>query len=176
MNDSLKHDVSECFGHPRSKNTLCIDCQYRQSCNFFAASAKSVDRRSKLTSFEEIQSWLPESADFDHIPGNSEETELESGLVSMLSRFFRYLISLDDYTVGIICAVINSGNTSASGCTVSELGKLHGCSRQAMHRKILDIIARRPELSSLLQGTMYKLSRGRQRFIRRRRELASSKV
>lgn len=173
MND--QHDVSKCFGNPRSRSNTCCMCEYRQSCALFAATSRSVESRSKLTSFEEIQSWLPDSADFDHIPGETKATDRHSRLISMLGRFFRYLIGLDDYTIGIICEMLNSGNISGN-YTVSKLSRLRGCSRQTMHRKLLEIIARRPELSSLLQGTMYKLSRGRQRFMRNQHNSAVSKV
>lgn len=173
MND--QHDVSKCFGNPRSRSNTCCMCEYRQSCALFAATSRSVESRSKLTSFEEIQSWLPDSADFDHIPGETKVTDRHSRLISMLGRFFRYLIGLDDYTIGIICEMLNSGNVSGN-YTVSKLSRLRGCSRQTMHRKLLEIIARRPELSSLLQGTMYKLSRGRQRFMRNQHNSAVSKV
>ena len=173
MND--QHDVSKCFGNPRSRSNTCCMCEYRQSCALFAATSRSVESRSKLTSFEEIQSWLPDSADFDHIPGETKATDRHSRLISMLGRFFRYLIGLDDYTIGIICEMLNSGNVSGN-YTVSKLSRLRGCSRQTMHRKLLEIIARRPELSSLLQGTMYKLSRGRQRFMRNQHNSAVSKV
>ena len=168
MKQQLEYDVVKCFGHPSRRNDRCIQCEYHQSCNFFYATSKSVKSRSRLTSYENVQSWLLDSADFEHIPGVAEEEAEQSSIVAMLSYFFRYLITLDDYTVGIICQVINSGDAPGS-CTVAELGKAHGCSRQAMHRKILDIIAGKPELSALLQGTMYKLSRGRQRFISRNR-------
>ncbi len=173
MND--QHDVSKCFGNPRSRSNTCCMCEYRQSCALFAATSRSVESRSKLTSFEEIQSWLPDSADFDHIPGEIKATDRHSRLISMLGRFFRYLIGLDDYTIGIICEMLNSGNVSGN-YTVSKLSRIRGCSRQTMHRKLLEIIARRPELSSLLQGTMYKLSRGRQRFMRNQHNSAVSKV
>ena len=175
MNRNFDNKTADCYGHPGSRGSFCVDCCYRQSCSFFAATAKSVESRSKLASYEELQNWMPEAADFEHIPGESRETGRHSGFISMLGQFFRYLISLDDYTVGIICEVINSDSKNHP-CTVAELGKLHGCSRQAMHRKILDIIAGKPELSSLLQGTMYKLSRGRQRFMRNRRETALGKA
>ena len=86
----------------------------------------------------------------------------------MLGRFFRFLLELDDYTIGIISEVITPADPERKSCSVSALSKLHGCSRQAMHRKILDIIARRPELALLLKSTMSKLSRGRQCFLRHR--------
>ena len=175
MNQKFDNGTTDCYGRPGSRGTFCVNCQYRQSCSFFAATAKSVESRSKLASYEELQNWMPEAADFDHIPGECHDSNPHSGFIAMLGHFFRYLISLDDYTVGIICEVINSGGKS-NPCTVAELGRLHGCSRQAMHRKILDIIAGKPELSSLLQGTMYKLSRGRQRFMRNSRETALGKA
>lgn len=161
-----------CFGNPDRNSKRCIKCEYRQSCSYCAATESSVDSRSKLTCYEEIQSWLPECADFDHIPGEFEEDPPATDLIPMLSRFFRFLLELDDYTVGIISEIIAPKERSVKRCTISYLGKMHGCSRQAMHRKILDIIARRPELTTLLQSTMYKLSSGRQRFMRSRSKQA----
>ena len=162
-----------CFGNPDRNSKRCIKCEYRQSCSYCAATESSVDSRSKLTCFEEIQSWLPECADFDHIPGEFEEDSTATDLIPMLSRFFRFLLELDDYTVGIISEIIAPGERPVKRCTVSHLGKLHGCSRQAMHRKILDIIASRPELTTLLKSTMYKLSSGRQLFLRRKQDSAA---
>ena len=161
-----------CFGNPDRNSKRCIKCEYRQACSYCAATESSVDSRSKLTCYEEIQSWLPECADFDHIPGEFEEDTPATDLIPMLSRFFRFLLELDDYTIGIISEIIAPGERSEKRCTISHLGRIHGCSRQAMHRKILDIIARRPELTTLLQSTMYKLSSGRQLFMRSRSKQA----
>lgn len=166
----------ECFGKIQRSSRHCMKCQYREACIYWGATASTVESRIKLASFEEIQDWLPECADYDHIPGEENSTDINSQLISMLGRFFRFLLELDDYTAGIICEVVKPSAGSRQ-CTVSYLGKLHGCSRQAMHRKILDIIARKPELALLLKNTMYKLSRGRQFFIRRReREGAAQEV
>ena len=165
-----KNDVLNCFGKPASCSKRCRSCEYRVSCNYCAATAASVESRSRLTSFEEIQTWLPDSADCSNIPGNDLDEPEKQQLIPMLGQFFRFLLELDDYTVGIISELISPSDKSVKHCTVSHLGKLHGCSRQAMHRKILDVIAHHPELTTLLKGTMYKLSSGRQRFMRRRSE------
>ena len=158
----------KCFGKINSASAKCRKCEFQESCTYWNSTAASVESQSKLTSFEEIQEWLPDSADFSNIPGNEPENDERSNLISMLGRFFRFLLELDDYTMGIICEIIKPSGETPHGCTVSYLGKIHGCSRQAMHRKILDIIARKPELTALLKNTMYKLSRGRQNFIRHR--------
>lgn len=168
---SEKHHEADCFGQIERTRTRCRKCEYFEACAYYAATTSSVDRRSKLISFEAIQEWLPDAADYDHIPGEpAPGSSRRSTLISMLANFFKFMLTLDDYTVGIICEVVSPGRNSAKTCTVSELGRLHGCSRQAMHRKILDIIARHPELGLLLKNTMFKLSRGRRNFIRKRAE------
>ena len=166
----------KCYGSDgHGKFSRCTECEYYSSCGYYAATAALVESRSHLASFEEVQSWLTDAADYDHIPGEQEEIarrQDNNHLISMLGRFFRFLLELDDYTIGIISEVITPADPERKSCSVSALSKLHGCSRQAMHRKILDIIARRPELTSLLQSTMYKLSSGRQRFMRSRSKQA----
>lgn len=167
-----EYEKIDCFGNPDHHSRRCRECVYRQSCAYCAATEKHMESRTHLTSYEAIQDWLPESADFDHIPGSDSEENSSDVMIAMLGRFFRFLLELDDYTMGIICELISPADKNIKHCTVSHLGRIHGCSRQAMHRKILDIIARRPELTSLLKSTMYKLSAGRQLFIRRRSEQA----
>ena len=166
------HRSLDCFGNPDCHSARCLKCEFHQSCNYCAATEKTVESRTHLTSFEAIQNWLPDSADFDHIPGCEPDENDTSALIPMLGRFFRFLLELDDYTMGIVCELIAPVDRTVKRCTVSHLSRLHGCSRQAMHRKILDIIANKPELTSLLKSTMYKLSSGRQRFMRHRSEHA----
>ena len=162
----------KCYGSDgHGKFSRCTECEYYSSCGYYAATAALVESRSHLASFEEVQAWLTDAADYDHIPGEQEEIarrQDNNHLISMLGRFFRFLLELDDYTIGIISEVITPADPERKSCSVSALSKLHGCSRQAMHRKILDIIARRPELALLLKSTMSKLSRGRQCFLRHR--------
>ena len=177
MNDPSS--FPECYGsHGHSKHPRCTRCEYFSSCNYYAATAAQTESRSHLASFDEIQNWLQDAADYDHIPGEQEENirrQDKNCFISMLSRFFRFLLDLDDYTIGIICEIVTPSTPSSRTVSVTTLSKLHGCSRQAMHRKILDIIAHRPELALLLKSTMSKLSRGRQCFLRRRSDEAALK-
>ena len=167
-------DNTACFGNPDRNSKRCIKCEYRQACSYCAATESSVDSRSKLTCYEEIQSWLPECADFDHIPGEFEEDSHATDLIPMLSRFFRFLLELDDYTIGIISEIIAPKERSVKRCTISHLGKMHGCSRQAMHRKVLNMIIKHPELSGLFMMLMPKLSRSRRNFMAKIRTAAVS--
>lgn len=144
-----------------------------ESCRYYAATANMVNSRSHLASYEQIQAWLAEAADCGAIPGCEEDKK--DNMIAMLAEFFRFLLELDDYSIGIICEIIAPADGSTSGCTVSKLGKLHGCSRQAMHRKILYMISCHPELASLLKSTMYKLSSGRQLFLRHHQNRAAAR-
>ena len=163
----------KCYGSDgHGKFPVCAACEYYSSCRYYAATAAQVESRSHLASFDEVQEWLTDAADYDHIPGEQEEIsrrQEKSCFISMLGRFFRFLLELDDYTIGIICEVISPHDPERKSCSVTALSKLHGCSRQAMHRKILDIIAHRPELALLLKSTMYKLTRSRECFLRHRK-------
>lgn len=164
-----KNSVLSCYGKYLPGKAQCRRCQWQASCAYYTETAATVESRSHFASFEAMQDWHTLAADCDHIPGNEPEENPAAEIVPMLSRFFRYLLELDSYSVGVICEVIMPRSDNGS-CTVSALGKLHGCSRQAMHRKILAIIAAHPELASLLKNTMYKLSESRELFLRNRKQ------
>lgn len=67
-------------------------------------------------------------------------------------QLLRYLLELDGYTFEIIREIILP--RSGKSCTVSDLCQLHGISRQSMHRKIMRVISRKPELYDLLRSTL----------------------
>ena len=159
-----KESVSACYGKYGHASAGCENCQWRSSCEYYTATAAAVESRSHFSSFEVMQDWHTQMADYDHIPGEEKVEDNSADLLSMLSRFFRYLLELDSYSIGVICEVILPRD--GKSCTVSALGRLHGCSRQAMHRKILAMIAAHPELAVLLKKTMYKLSESRELFLR----------
>ncbi|MBR7155305.1 MAG: hypothetical protein IKD22_00575 [Lentisphaeria bacterium] len=163
-----KESVSACYGKYLPASAECKACPWQSSCEYYTATAASVESRSHLSSFEAMQDWHAQVADFDHIPGEEVPEERSADILAMLSRFFRYLLELDAYSIGVICEVILPRN--GKSCTVSALGKLHGCSRQAMHRKILAMIAAHPELAVLLKKTMYKLTESRELFLRHRKQ------
>lgn len=98
---------------------------------------------------------LPENADSDQ-------------LITMLGKFFRYLLELDEYTLGLICQVV--APTDGKESTVKTLSRIRGCSRQAIHRKILSIIGEKPELSGFFAPLMKRISSARQNFILHRQK------
>ena len=160
----------DCYGKYTHNHDNCCQCQYHLSCRYYTGTEKKFRDRDHIVSFEAAQELL-ECADFDHIPGVEPVENRGTELISALSRFFRYLLDLDDYSVGIIAEVV-APSENISHCTIPYLGKVHGCSRQAMHGKVLRLISEHPELSGLFRDTLYKLSGARQNFLRRRAKAA----
>jgi hypothetical protein len=156
-------------------------------------------KHSGMISFEEVAPWLLEIADVIHIPGidgGAEDDEKNkrssakkrsvyrggsSGSSSTLlpldpdlaglGEFLRFLLSLDDYTMGILAEVISPGNECpGGGRTIADLARLHKCSRQAMHRKTLASVRRYPELAGVLSLVLRKIGRSRSMMRRKERE------
>lgn len=85
-------------------------------------------------------------------------------LIPMLGEFFRYLLSLDEYTLGLICQVV--APTGSEPVSVKTLSMLRGTSRQAVHRKILTVIGEHPELSQFFSPLIRKISSARRNFVK----------
>ena len=162
----MKNLEPECYGK-FSASKKCRACTFSASCEFYQKTAKE-DSRSKLTSYE-AASFLTEIA---FIPDESGEDE--KNIISMLAEFFSYLLKLDDYTLGLLLQIIAPQHEERH-LTVSRLAELHHCSRQAMHRKILDVIAGRPELIVLFRNVLYKLPAARWLFLYKRSQRGRSK-
>ncbi len=163
----------KCFGKFVSGDKNCRKCEFLLSCRYYKMTGKKMENREHIVSFDAAQE-LYECADFDHIPGEQEHFDFNKEIISALSRFFRYMLDLDEYSIGIITEVV-SPEKAGTHCTVPYLSKVHGCSRQAMHRKLMKIIGAHPELAGLFRNTLYKLSDARQSFLRRRAANAVSK-
>lgn len=86
--------------------------------------------------------------------------------IAMLGKFFRYLLKLDKYTLGMICEVIDPACTGE--VSVNTLSAERGCSRQALHQKILSIIGAHPELALFFEPVMRKVTAARHSFRLRR--------
>lgn len=166
----MKENSPDCYGKFEAGKKACVKCVYNKSCAYCKATENMVESRSRLASFEQIENWKRDVADYDHIPGTSRPES--NDILTVLSRFFRYILDLDDYSLGIIREVI-APTENGTPCTVSQLGRLHGCSRQAMHRKLLDMIAKHPELALLFREIMFKLPRARRIFLRNRAATAA---
>ncbi len=155
----MKNLDPECYGN-FSASKKCCRCSFRASCEFYKQTSNE-NFRSKHVNYE-AASFLAEIA---FIP--DETGEDERNMISMLADFFSYLLQLDDYTLGLLLQIV-SPQQKGSHQTVSSLAKLHHCSRQAMHRKILDVIADRPELIVLFRNVLYKLPAARWLFLYKR--------
>ena len=94
----------------------------------------------------------------------NKEARLE--LIGMMAKFFRFLLSLDIYTLGLVCQTVAPPDDEP--VTIKTLSRLRGCSRQAIHRKMLSVIGIHPELSALFLLATTKLSAGRKAFLRKR--------
>ena len=156
----------ECFGHCR-RDADCRDCDLLASCACISDTEPGIEQHSGMTSVEEIDGWalqlstpavLPDADDGD------AASEPQPGDLTRLSEFCRFIFSLDDYTLGILAAIIVPGDAGARSCTVSDLARLHGCTRQAMHRKMLASVRRHPQLAQLFRVVLRKIGRGREFF------------
>ena len=148
-----------CYGTCGSR-PACRLCRYRASCRYYTEHPLE-DRLNSFESvdYDSVAGWLEEAADFSDIPGCGEEEEAEVIEIDKLALFFRYLLNLDRYTLSLLKQLFSDSNCGGEIPSVSELAANRGCSRQAVHRKILDIIRKHPELSGLFSLTLRHLPR-----------------
>ncbi|MBR7130710.1 MAG: hypothetical protein IKC82_01805 [Lentisphaeria bacterium] len=154
----------ECYGKYRQSEKICRQCEYTESCNYYTASENSMKKRKHWVSFEAAKGIIAGGNGYEEIIRN-EEGEKDAEIIPALAAFFRYLLELDDYTLSLIREII-APSVRDKVPNIRQLGKIHGCSRQAIHRKILRSIAIHPELAALFQGVMEKISAGRRTFLR----------
>ena len=162
-----------CYGKNPGSRIYCRECEFFESCNYYARSRAKMESRLNMVSFEHIQNWSEIAADHQHIPGcdpDEFDTDIAPPVpvpetdIHDMAEFLRFILELDDYTLGILSQIIVPGADNIRHCSISELARLHQCTRQAMHRKILRAARHNPELGKLLQMTFRKISRSRGQF------------
>lgn len=122
--------------------------------------------------YDDVAEWAADLADFSNIPGDDEPTGDEPVRESLdLAGFLRFLLFLDDYTLGILAEIIAPSQSHAKRYSVADLARIHGISRQGMHRKVLDVARKSPELASLLRMTVKKIQKCRHEFTAPRRQV-----
>lgn len=154
--------VQECFGSCRHDEE-CRNCELLSSCAYITG-ADDPDKHSGMTSIEEIEKWSIETAVYDSLHEDEEEEPPEETPFDLgsLMEFCRFLFSLDDYTLAILAECLNPrGDARMADNTVSSLARIHGVSRQAMHRKMLASVRRHPELASVFRLVLRKIGRAR---------------
>ena len=151
-----------CFGRYENERK-CGKCIYKSSCRLYSATASSVDSRMGLVSFDNsVDEWLV--SDSVHIPGEEEEFDQNSEMISSLARMFRWIISLDTHTLGIVAEIVAPRKNRIGGVSIASLAELRGCSRQAIHGKMLSAVSMHPELASLFQTVLRRVGSLRSKF------------
>lgn len=157
--------LQECFGRCR-RDADCRDCDLMASCLCISETEGHIEQHSGMTSVEELDGWALQLSAPAVLPDAEEDAaaEFDEGDLTRLSEFCRFIFSLDEYTLGILAAIIAPGDPGARNCSVSDLARLHGCTRQAMHRKMLASVRRHPELAQIFRVALRKIGRGRAFF------------
>lgn len=160
------YDAPECWERYDDKSLRCLGCEVSESCALCTVSAKKMDTPLGGQDFDEVAEWAPDLADYDHTPGDESEPKHDSAAThSDLAGFLRFLLFLDDYTLGVLAEII-APSRDGSRPSVSDLARVRGISRQGMHRKTLDMARKSPELASLLSMTVKKIQKCRREFAR----------
>ena len=130
--------MKECYGS-YGNDKKCARCTYRASCELYTATGKGIDSRMGLVSFDNtVEEWL--AADTSHIPGQEEEQPDRRS------------------------EMIAPENCGKGGVNVAALARARGCSRQAIHEKMVTAVARHPELASLFQTALRRVGNMRSKF------------
>lgn len=157
---------NNCYGKYNSYSA-CRSCRYRASCQYYTAHPLDDRRkREECVNYDAIASWAESAADTENIPGNDLYEQNDVVTIDKLADFLRYLLNLDKYTLDILKVIFNECNPIKEVPSISEIANVRGCSRQAVHRKILDIIKNNPELSGLFSLTLRHLPHNRRRYAR----------
>lgn len=160
----------KCFGHYISGDTSrgCKDCEYLTACQIYTETEGRMEQRSYNQSYDEIAEYAIDIADTEHAPDllaieNDTVSETEDSNEALkLADILHFILYLDDYDLGIVREIIAPSTTK--NLSVAELARMRNISRQAMHRKILDLARKNPMLRDLLTCVLLKLKKNRQLF------------
>lgn len=152
-----------CFGKFNTR-PVCRNCRYLASCKYYSENKITSCSDNNCVSYELISDWCSEAADPSPCPGEEYDGGNDLIGIDKLAEFFRYLLNLDKYTLEILKMFFSENNSSGEVCSIAEIARQRGCTRQAAHHKILDIIKRHPELSRLFSLTLRRLPRNRRRY------------
>ncbi len=153
------NDAPECWGQFKAD---CA-CEYSEACRLFTETEPAMNRPMYGQDYDAVGEWAPDLADYGHIPGCEPEEPEAATAAPDLAGFLNFILHLDDYTLGILAELI-APSREAKRYTVADLARLHGISRQGMHRKVLSVARKSPELRSLLGMSVRKIRKARREF------------
>ena len=169
----MRDRTDKCFGRYESGNSTCCACEYLASCQLFARTEGRMDKPLGGQCYEDVETFAADLAvtpDFgqesnaDAPETSSPAVETDQTITARLGSFLRFLLSLDDYTLGILAAVIQGQNDHLS---VAQLARIRHISRQGMHRKTLDAARKSPELAQLLACVVLKIRKAKGDFTKK---------
>ncbi len=169
------NDAPCCWGKYKAESVCCVSCEYAAACRYCTETEPAMNRPVGGQDYDSVSEWAPDLADYDHTPGDEpEEPEAATagyarqcpsgGRAEELASFLNFILHLDDYTLGILAELIAPTRSGIGRYSVAELARLHGISRQGMHRKVLDVARKSPELAGLLAMSVKKIQKARRDF------------
>lgn len=156
----------KCFGGYQNGVENCRNCEYLVACQLYTATEGRMEQPLGGQDFSEVSDFDERMMVSDY-PGMSHE---QNGWNKMntstaeLSNLLNFLFHLDDYSLGIVAEIVAPTEISSKKVTVADMARVHGISRQGMHRKILDLVGRNPELASLFKCVVLKIQKSRNSF------------
>lgn len=160
----------KCYGHYKSEKN-CKECEFLQSCQLFSATEGRMEQISFHQSYDAVEHFALDMADYSTIPqideSDGEEAQfapsnIDTLFSQKLSEFFAFILNLNDYDLGIIREVI--APSSGSKLNIADIARIRNISRQALHRKVLDLARQKPELRELLKCVLLKLRKNQELF------------
>ncbi len=135
-----------CYGKPKEDAT-CQGCEWLASCRVYAslppADPKPLSRHVSYEAMAGADGMAAGDGRKGGICDGDDGRKVFS--VDDLAVLVNLLLSLDDYELEILMRVVHGRYAS-----LSELARVFGISKQAMHRKLADACYRHPELASML--------------------------
>lgn len=163
------NDAPSCWGKYKAESACCVSCEYAAACRYCTETEPAMNRPVGGQDYDSVSEWAPDLADYDHTPGCEPEEPEAATAAPDLAGFLNFILHLDDYTLGILAELIAPTRSGIGRYSVAELARLHGISRQGMHRKVLDVARKSPELAGLLAMSVKKIQKARRDFTAPRR-------
>ena len=157
----------KCYGKYGSLET-CGSCPYADSCRYSTEHPFSETYLGGQN-IDDVAGFAEDLADHrtpdtDLLAAEAAEEPAAQATPAGLLGMLNYLAHLDDNTLAILLEIIAPTNHSKTRrLTVAEIARVRGVSRQAVHRKTLDMVIKYPELKSLLAVVVMKIRKGRYR-------------
>lgn len=158
----------KCFGNYKKGSAECIACEYCASCQLFTKTEGRMDSSLGGQDFDSVSEFASELADYSTTPCETAELD-EHDTEDIKAQydfggFLSYILSLDDYTLGVLSEIIAPTELSAKRLSVAQIARVHKISRQGMHRKTLDMARKSPELASILKCVVMKIRKSKVDF------------